>query len=335
MAGNLGIEFERAGHEVVRITEGTGCQRRGRIAFLNGKGRQALAGGVDVLQILGPTPLFTEQLAWYATRHGIATVYKVDAFAGLATYYSGRVAGYIDNLYERSVFRHALARAAAIVVTTKDFSNSFRLYRGPRAVIPNGLVDPCMDGSTSSWPTFRGSEAVLKILFVGQLRNYKGIEYLLRACRTLRESSREFELTLLGDGPDKASLRNLAGRLGISDHVRFAGLVGDATRHHEYLTNDVLVLPSILGESFGIVLLEAGLHGMDLIVSDLPGVREVASLFHGRVVLPGDYRGIARSLSEVRASRPRASRFNGALADRFRWSEIARDYIGLYEGLAR
>jgi len=113
----------------------------------------------------------------------------------------------------------------------------------------------------------------------------------------------------------------------------FRGRVSDGDLHQEYLSNDVIVLPSLLGESFGIVLVEARLHGLQVIGSDLPGVREVIREFNGKVVPPGDVAALAQALRGVERPKPEARQFNTRLAARFSWSETARQFLAVYRDL--
>jgi len=96
----------------------------------------------------------------------------------------------------------------------------------------------------------------------GQLRDWKRIDLLLRACALLRPSS--FWLLVLGDGPARKQLENLANELGIGHRTVFTGMkeqVGD------YLSlMDIFVLPSLGLESFGNAAVEAMSQAIPTIV---------------------------------------------------------------------
>lgn len=95
-----------------------------------------------------------------------------------------------------------------------------------------------------------------------QLRDWKRIDLLLRACSQLRSQS--FYLLIIGDGPAKSGLEKLAQRLGISSRTIFTGL---KERVGDYLgLIDVFVLPSVALESFGNAVVEAMSQAIPVIV---------------------------------------------------------------------
>jgi len=334
VAGNLATGFRSRGHEVTVLTEGNGCHRAAKAAFLDSAGRRALKTGGDILQVIGPTPLFTEQVTIAAARLKLPTVYYIHAFAGLATYGRSSLFRFVDSLYLRTYYRRALRTLEHATSSTQDFADSFSLYTGPWTIIPNGVRDPCIDlgklpgGTEPSTPHER-----LRLLFVGQLRPYKGVEYLLYALRELIQRGKKVELTVVGDGPDRARLEELVDGLDLRQAVTMAGSLRDEALHAQYLRSDVLVLPSLRGESFGIVLLEARLHGMRLVASDLPGVREVVGQVGGELVQPADPHALAQALMNIAPLAPGARRLDRNIAERYSWDRVVSMYLDLYESI--
>src|SRR5207247_4329691 len=81
---------------------------------------------------------------------------------------------------------------------------------------------------------------------------------------------------LVGGGPELESLRRLAARLGVTDRVIFTDQVSREDLPPYFAACDLFVLPSVSRlEAFGIVALEAMASGKTVVVSDIPGVREV------------------------------------------------------------
>jgi glycosyltransferase involved in cell wall biosynthesis len=331
VASNLAREFEATGHQVRVITEGRGCKAFGRVHRLTKEGREILRSGLDVVQIVGPSPLFTEQVVKVASARHVPSIYKIDMFAGLGTYYSGFFARTIDSIYVRTSLARAVLRTDWVVFSTRDFAASFGLPHAPSSIISLGVTDPC---TSKGFPPLDLAEPApdspLKILFVGQLRRYKGVAYLLEASRLLRDSGRSHQLTIVGGGPSRAELEAQTDRLGLRSNVRFRGPVDDAQLHDEYLSNDVLVVPSLLGESFGIVLLEAAIHGLGVVASDLPGLREVARDLGGTVVPPGNADALARALGNARPLENARRALDRRLVERYSWSKVAQQYLDVY-----
>jgi rhamnosyl/mannosyltransferase len=129
------------------------------------------------------------------------------------------------------------------------------------------------------------------VLFVGQMRPYKGVETLLAAAA----GQPWLKLTLVGEGAELPRYRRLAQRLCVTN-ARFTGRLSDAELHRQYRLNDVVVLPSVTrAEAFGLVLLDGMAAGCVPVASDLPGVRDVAGPT-GLVVPPADARALRAAL---------------------------------------
>jgi glycosyltransferase involved in cell wall biosynthesis len=110
-----------------------------------------------------------------------------------------------------------------------------------------------------------------RLLFVGQIQRFKGLAVLLEALRFLPA---EFSLEVAGDGPWRASCEAQVANWGLGDRVTFHGWAD-----REQLTAlmnqiQVVVVPSIWNEPFGIVGLEAMLHAKPVVAFDVGGIRE-------------------------------------------------------------
>jgi glycosyltransferase involved in cell wall biosynthesis len=156
----------------------------------------------------------------------------------------------------------------------------------------------------------RSDAGPLRVLFVGQMRGYKGVDRLIRAVG----GRSEIELTLIGNGPQRAEFETLAADLG-ADNVRFLGRVSDEVLHDAYDRNDVVVLPSVTqAEAYGLVTLEGMAAGCVPVVSDLPGVRDLADGV-GLVVPPRDVVALREALLSLAADGSRRKEL-GRLARR-------------------
>lgn len=334
VAGHLADGFRDSGHEVELVTEGHGCYRRGRAVWLDATGRALLARGADVVQVIGPSPPFTEQVARCAHRLGLPVVYYVHAFAGMQTYRSGTVYRLIDSLYTNTYYRRALRGVTHATSSTTEFARQCRSYAGLWTVIPNGVDDPCLRaGSMPAAEAASDPDRELQILFVGQLRPYKAVDGLLRALERNVRAGHPARLTIVGDGPERPNWENLARELRLGERVEFRGSLSSADLHSEYLVNDVLALPSVGGESFGIVLLEARLHGLDIIASDLPGVRELVLSIGGNLVPPRAVESLALALARERPLPPERRVLSKTIAETYTWPAVVTRYLELYRSL--
>jgi len=322
--------FTRLGHEVDIITEGRGCYRRGKVAFLDQTGRRMFKSNPDVVQVIGPTPFFSEQCVKYAKREDLPIVYQMNAFPGLSSYYHNRACGIIDSFYKKLNLYRRIRDVDLLVFQTNDFADYFTpFYDGPYEVIPHGLDADELNESNSQSENCESANN--RILFVGQLRRYKGLPYLIRAVKQLRDTGTNVALDIVGEGPDYRRIAELILKLNLQDAVFLRGGFSRRKLDSMYRQSRVFVLPSIEGESFGIVLLEAAARGVPVIASDLPGVREVVGYLGGTVVPPSDSEALARALKEVLDNSPiLPTRMIPIGITRFLWENIARKYLKSY-----
>jgi hypothetical protein len=170
------------------------------------------------------------------------------------------------------------------------------------------------------------------VLFVGQLRPYKGVEVLLHAWRKVQQSG-SAELHIVGEGHQRAELEALAANLGLSS-VRFHGSVSEKRLRERYATSHALVLPSNRkAEAFGLVLLEGMAAGAIPISSDLPGVKDVVSTT-GFTFPVGDSDALADLLIMLRddkAKRHEMSMLATARAFALSWDHTIEAYVGIYK----
>jgi rhamnosyl/mannosyltransferase len=134
------------------------------------------------------------------------------------------------------------------------------------------------------------------LLFVGRLRYYKGLHFLLEALPQMRRDAR---LLLVGTGPEEERLRAQVQAAGLGQRVHFLGEVDDAQLPACYHAADAFVLPSHLrSEAFGIVQLEAQAAGLPIVCTELgTGTSHVTQHgITGLVVPPAEPAALARAL---------------------------------------
>ena len=132
---------------------------------------------------------------------------------------------------------------------------------------------------------------------VGRLAPPKDFRTLLQAVASIRRSG--IRLVLVGDGPERRELEDMAGHLGITDIVEFVGEVDDVP--DRLARTDIFVLSSH-SEGLPISVLEAMAAGLPVVATDVGGMVElVEDGITGFLVGPGDVSALARRIDELAA----------------------------------
>jgi glycosyltransferase involved in cell wall biosynthesis len=219
---------------------------------------------------------------------------------------------------QRAMYR----RADCVIVAAPPLAEHSAAVRAARRVevIPYGVADP---DPALTWldPTGAVVRAVARlpeprVLYVGRLVYYKGLDVLLRAM-TLTDGA----LVIVGDGPLDGTLRRQIARLGLGDRVVLLGRRTDAEVRGLYQRCDVFVLPSTARtEAFGLVQVEAMLSGVPVISTDLPtGVPWVNEHgVTGLIVPPGDAAALAAALRRLLEDAPLRAKLGDTARERAR-----------------
>lgn len=170
------------------------------------------------------------------------------------------------------------------------------------------------------------------VLFLGRHEERKGLEVLLDA---LAELPRDVRVWVAGEGPDTD---RLVRRTSGDPRVEWLGRISDAEKASRLRGADVYCAPSLRGESFGVVLLEAMAAGTPIVASDLPGYRKVARPDQDAVLVsPGDARALAAGLGHVLGDLALAAALVDSgrqRAEEFSMDRLARLYLDLYQRVA-
>lgn len=203
---------------------------------------------------------------------------------------------------------------------------ALRYLGGEYELVFNGIeVDRFM--RAEPWPTDDRA-----IMFVGRHEQRKGLAVLLEASELLPSDVR---LWIAGEGPETSRLRE---RYRGESRVEWLGKIDDLELARRLRSADVFCAPSLHGESFGVVLLEAMAAGTPIVASDLPGYRRVARPGQEAVLVsPGDSNALGSALREVLGSSELSDSMVAAGLRRaagFSMAELARRYVEIYKRVA-
>jgi glycosyltransferase involved in cell wall biosynthesis len=204
-------------------------------------------------------------------------------------------------------------RTAELVVTCARVNAAYLEQLGGPAPRPRVLVNYHGVDLERFVPRPRASAGGLpRIVTCGRLQIYKGHHVLLRACAALRQPAC---CVIIGEGPQRANLEQLARDLGIAARVEFTGPLpqDEVARHYSEAT--LFVLASIVVTSYGKrdvipnVLAEAMAMQVPVIATNISGIGElITDGVSGRLVPPNEVDTLARVIDELLSDAPQRQR---------------------------
>ncbi len=269
----------------------------------------------------------------------IEDINKVPCFTPMWT--RAPVAAIVPHLFGTAAFQEAAAPVALYVQALEALIPS--LYRGTRFLVISEstrddliargvpadhiVVVHCgLDHDTYRFDPGAGKTTHPSLAFVGRLRRYKGVDWLLRALPRVRERVPAVRLEIIGDGPWKSALERSAAELGIADAVDFCGFLPRAEKVRRLQRAWCLVQPSPK-EGWGLTVVEAGACGTAVVAADSPGLRDSVCRDETGLLVPfGDDAGLAAALVRVLTDVPlRDALAIGGLtwSTRFTWPDCA------------
>ena len=196
---------------------------------------------------------------------------------------------------------HSLRRFDKVVSVSpaaQDFAH--RAFNLNSIVLPNAID---YDKFHSAEPLTDREPKTTQLLFLGKLVPRKGCLVLLQAIdRLVRQNvDQPLRVTICGDGPLAVELKRFVNNSGLNDYVSFAGFITEAEKPHYYASADITVFPSLGGESFGIVLIEAMASGRAAVLAgNNAGYRSVLGACPGNVLFnPQDPDELASKLAVI------------------------------------
>lgn len=114
-----------------------------------------------------------------------------------------------------------------------------------------------------------------QLLFVGRLETEKGVGRILESAAQLQKMNVEFQLHLVGDGPEREQFELQAERLQITQQTRFWGWLPRGSLHEHYKRSHFILLPSTASEGWPKVLSEAMAYGVVVLASTISSIPQI------------------------------------------------------------
>jgi D-inositol-3-phosphate glycosyltransferase len=209
---------------------------------------------------------------------------------------NGLPVGWRRRLTDRLILRRADAVVALSNAERNFLMRRYGLAPGHVVVIPNGIDTRIFD-RVAEPP--EGGE--VRLLFTGQLQEFKGLDYLLEALPAVRAAYPQVKLRLVYQTDTLLDrYRAQAARLRLNGCLEFAGPKSAVELAKLYSAATLVVAPS-LGECLSTVVMEAMGCGAPVVATDVGGVREQLDETTGMIVPPRDAATLARAICRLLA----------------------------------
>lgn len=290
--------------------------------------------GFDIVHMHTPPPSFAYVMVKRLKRAGIPTVVTYHCDSDIPS----RLVSPVVRLLDGFVTRRIIVGAGRVLVTTKTYSStSSNIWKFTPDIVP-------VSADTDRFRPDAGDRALIRsrfsldrsrvVLFVGRLVRHKGVQFVIDAMRYMNGDTR---LLIVGDGDYAGTLRRNIRARGLSGRVTMLGDIPDALLPSMYRASDVVAVPSTSRlEAFSIAAIEAMASGTPVLVSNIPGVREVIEDGEqGMRSEPMDSRDIAARLTDMLSDeelRLRMGESGVRRAAKFSSASVAERMLSIYGG---
>ena len=212
-----------------------------------------------------------------------------------------------ESAYSRDIYRRKVGEPSGVV-----------------CVVHNGVRE-------DELAPIAAAQDMAAIVYLGELRTLKGVDVLIDAMASLRDSGRSLTAKFVGEGGERAALEAKAATLGLTDQIDFCG----ARPTREALAMGKLVVLPSRAESLPYVVLEAAAAGKPLIATNVGGIPEIFGPYSDRLVAPGNITALAQSIS-IAIDRPtdmadQAKALRARIAEKFSVTAMVDSILAAYQ----
>jgi len=244
---------------------------------------------------------------------------------------------YISWRFNKQILKLVLKNADIVIALTEHMKREIKKICNREVfVIPNGIdLEKFSNLSKKNIrKRLKIKEDAKIITFVGTLCLVKGVRYLIKAMKIIKQLYPNTRLVLVGDGKEKKKLEKVVVELVLEGCVRFIGKVPNGEIPEYMVVSDVFVLPS-LSEGFPNVVLEAMASELPIVATNVGGLPEIIKDgVNGFLVEPKDPEQIAEKvllLLEDDQLRDKLSRNNRKEVKRYNLGSVVERLEEIYQ----
>lgn len=185
---------------------------------------------------------------------------------------------------------------------------------------------------TSEFARLAETPRTKDLVFLGRLVTQKGCDLLLRSLSILKGQGICPTLTVIGDGPELPSLKQMTGELDLADQVQFMGAIREG-RGSEVARHRIMVIPSLYAEPFGVVALEGISAGCVVVASRAGGLPEAVGPC-GVLFPNGDANALASAIRDLLSDPNLQEEFRTRSArhlEQFQPESVAKKYLSVFQ----
>jgi glycosyltransferase involved in cell wall biosynthesis len=291
-----------------------------------------LIEGVDIIHLMGHWTLLNAFV--YLMARYLKKPYCVCPAGSLPIFGRSRV---IKRFYNMIIGKKIVREAHGHIAVAENEIRQFAEYgvnTNSISIIPNGVNSE--DFLSDDVIGFRKKNSLLNkpfILFLGRLNMIKGPDLLLQAFQRVKSKLPNFHLVLVGpDGGMLNKLKNMVMEFQMEECVHFFGYLGGIEKSNIYHAADLLAIPS-RQEAMSIVVLEAGISGTPVLLSDQCGFNVIEKIDGGKVV-QASVNGLESGLLDMLVDSDRLDEMGAKLkrftCENFTWDVITEKYLLLF-----
>jgi glycosyltransferase involved in cell wall biosynthesis len=224
-----------------------------------------------------------EESAFLAARSGLPFVFDMDSLMSRQLVEKSKLFWPASVVFKQ-LERHALRRCVGVLAVCESLACEARKYQSNVHLLPDVALASNGAGSLPETLTKTGG---LRLMYVGNLQRYQGIDLMLEAFAVIAPAYPDSVLIIVGGNPDQiAAYRHKAARRNVLDQIQFVGQIPIDSLARTLSFSDILISPRIKGENTPMKLYSYLLSGRPVLATRLPTHLQVVTDEHALLVEP-------------------------------------------------